>query len=131
MVRSLLSQGLNADERNSNGETSLFVAVRMDNLPMTKLLARFGNASVSSANGPQMWTPLHKAVARGNSKMVKFLVKKGADVQAQVSKEINLCDLRFTVFIFRPKMAGRPYVWHVKARTPLRTKRSSKSSRRS
>lgn len=87
MVRSLLSQGLNADERNSNGETSLFVAVRMDNLPMTKLLARFGNASVSSVNGPEMWTPLHKATARGNVKIVKFLVKKGADVNAQVSLE--------------------------------------------
>ncbi len=78
MVERLLDHpDTNPDRKNSSGETALWIAVTLDLYDIAEALLDHPDTdpSLLAVNG---WTPLAKAVARGNSRMVDLLEYYGA-----------------------------------------------------
>ncbi len=59
-------------------------AARSDKVKQVKRMIR-ENPELVNARDKLEWTPLHFAVANGSLKMVKFLLSKGANVNAKAS----------------------------------------------
>jgi TolB-like protein len=76
-MRTLLSGGADPDKKNKyNGQTPLHTAAFYSRLDAAKLLIENG----SDVNGKgEKCTPLHIAVANGDSAMVQLLLEKGAN----------------------------------------------------
>ncbi len=76
----LLKQpNINVNAPNALNETPLMLAVYyLDNDTAEKLVDHGANV-----NNPGTWSPLHYAAAADNTKMVNYLIKKGADINAR------------------------------------------------
>jgi len=80
MAKFLVEAGSNIHARNKQGETPLHYAVRPENVEMAKLLVEAG-ADIHARNEILGRTPLHWVLLfKGNLKIVKFLLKQGADI---------------------------------------------------
>ena len=71
----LKQKNIKVDQPNTLKETPLFLG----------LLIAHGAA----VNNPKNWSPLHYAATSGNKEMVKYLISKGADVNARTLRGIT------------------------------------------
>ncbi len=78
LVKYLVEQGADVNQKDAYGETSLFAAVRKssENI-VTYLIEQGADVNQKNACGE---TSLFAAVRRGNENIVKYLVEHGADV---------------------------------------------------
>ena len=77
-VTTLLSKGINPNERGEFGTSALLRAVNNGNLEIAQILIDKGaNANVADLGGA---TPLHVAARKGNFEMTQFLLNNKADV---------------------------------------------------
>jgi ankyrin repeat protein len=79
-VRALISQGVDVNSSNANGETPLHAASVKNNQPIVMLLLQAGaNPNTATING---WTPLHSAARFGADNALSTLIQNGGDVNA-------------------------------------------------
>ncbi|MFN7098048.1 MAG: ankyrin repeat domain-containing protein, partial [Gammaproteobacteria bacterium] len=84
IVKLLLDKGADVKEKNSYGETILYLVAGNDHLEMVNLLLTKG-ADVNEKNEYGS-TALHGAAAKGQLEIVKLLLEKGADVKEKDDK---------------------------------------------
>ena len=77
-IRSLLSDGIDINETDSEGKTPLMIASAIAHTEMVKLLLAHG-ANINDKNHSG-WTPLIYAVITDNLEIVELLVENGADL---------------------------------------------------
>ena len=78
-------KNIKVDQPNTLKETPLMIAIFLkDNDVAKKLIARG-----AAVNNPKNWSPLHYAATSGNKEMVKYLISKGADVNARTLRGIT------------------------------------------
>jgi ankyrin repeat protein len=82
MIELLLARGADVNARNENGQTGLHIAAQNGFQATAEALVA-GKADVNVRTTKQKDTPLHQAVGAGHVAMVKFLLAKGADADAQ------------------------------------------------
>jgi uncharacterized protein len=81
----LKQKNIKVDQPNTLKETPLMIAIFLkDNDVAKKLIARG-----AAVNNPKNWSPLHYAATSGNKEMVKYLISKGADVNARTLRGIT------------------------------------------
>ena len=68
---------------NNYGENALMMAAFTGNLPLVKLLIERRGGQVQQDG----WSPIHYAVIHGNLEVVRFLLSKGAEVDALTPSE--------------------------------------------
>jgi ankyrin repeat protein len=78
----LIEKGANVNASNPIGNTSLSMAIQKDQLVSAEILLKHG---VNVNGGSDGYTYLMHAAAVGNLRMVQFLVKNGASVNAECS----------------------------------------------
>lgn len=91
-VQTLLSNGLDCNLKNEEGQTLLMKAAAVGNLDLVKILIKAG-AEVN-ATDPQGWTALMKALYnhemnRGFPEVVHALIEAGADIETQIGYGIR------------------------------------------
>eukprot|EP00435_Cladocopium_sp_Y103_P068268 s287_g31.t1 len=87
IIRELVRYGAKVDQRDENGITPLFTAVRHNAYFAVKALLKFkANANIVDIKGGMQDTPLHDAVDLGHAEIVKLLVNAKANLNA---KDIN------------------------------------------
>jgi hypothetical protein len=84
IIQFLIEEGAQLDRENTHGVTPLLEAIMRNNLEAAQLLIEAGaqvnhRAAYDSLMLKQGETPLFKAVAVGNSALVRFLLEHGAD----------------------------------------------------
>jgi ankyrin repeat protein len=82
VIEALLKAGADADERGADDQTALMVIARTPNVDAAKLLVKHG----ANVNHVEQWrgqTALMWAAAQQQPEMLAFLIKEGADVDAQ------------------------------------------------
>ena len=86
----LLAKGLDPNTVTSSGagEPLLMLAIRKNANSVIDLLLKQKNIKVDQHN-PKNWSPLHYAATSGNKEMVKYLISKGADVNARTLRGIT------------------------------------------
>ena len=84
----LKQKNIKVDQPNTLKETPLMIAIFLKDNDVAKKLIAHGAA----VNNPKNWSPLHYAATSGNKEMVKYLISKGADVNARTLA----ASLRFT-----------------------------------
>jgi ankyrin repeat protein len=82
IVRMLLKAGADPDQTLGNGETPLMMAARTGRVPVLEALLAHG-AKIDEREKLRGTTALMWAAANSNPDAVRFLVKKGADVNAR------------------------------------------------
>jgi ankyrin repeat protein len=82
LVKELLKAGADANQTLPNGETPLMMAARTGRLPVMEALLAKG-AKVDEREKLRGTTALMWAAANSNAEAVRFLVSKGADLNAQ------------------------------------------------
>jgi ankyrin repeat protein len=82
IVRMLLKAGADANQTLRNGETPLMMAARTGRVPVLEVLLANG-AKIDEREKLRGTTALMWAAANSNPEAVRFLVKKGADVNAK------------------------------------------------
>ncbi|NEQ98598.1 MAG: hypothetical protein F6K30_18065 [Cyanothece sp. SIO2G6] len=75
----LVSAGHSVNERNSNNETPLHIAVTTGSAPVANVLIQNG-AELNVANISRGQTPLHRAILCERVHLVQILVDSGADI---------------------------------------------------
>jgi len=92
-VKQLLTDGINVEEKNSRGMTSLHVLATIKNKVLAKLLVDNG-ADIESKDD-QGNTPLWTAVmsSKGNEEMIFFFLNNGADPNEKNVHGISPLDL--------------------------------------
>ena len=76
-VRQLVDSGADLDQKDERGSTAIHYAACGQYLIAEFLLSRGADIEATDCDG---LTPLHVAFLRGNSTMVKLLVKYGANI---------------------------------------------------
>src|SRR5690348_13290901 len=84
VVRTLLQQKADVNQREADGTTALHWAVRQDNLEMVNLLIGAG-ANVNARNRLGV-TPLSLACINGNAAAIEVLLKAGASPGGALSE---------------------------------------------
>jgi ankyrin repeat protein len=82
ILKLLLQAGADADSPNPDGQTALLAVARTGNVEAARLLLEFG----ATVDAREKWggqTPLMWASARRHPEMMRFLISKGADVNAR------------------------------------------------
>jgi ankyrin repeat protein len=82
IVKLLLGAGADANESLTNGETPLMMAARTGSVPVLKELVAHG-AKVDEREKLRSTTALMWAAANSNTEAVRFLISKGADINAR------------------------------------------------
>ena len=82
-VTRLLKQGIDANGRHM-GMTFLYWAVDSRNITIVQELLSAG-ANINARSGPASRTALHQAVRDGDVKLVRFLLRHGADTKARTT----------------------------------------------
>lgn len=77
VVRSILKEGGDPDERDSFGGTALHAAMFQSDLEVVKALVQAG-LDVNAQGRSNGYTPLHDAVWAGNLDAARYLVDQGA-----------------------------------------------------
>lgn len=85
-VVKLLAEDYKADVniQNSNGYSPLYIAVERGHMEVVKLLVSELGADINAKIYSDYATPLHNAAYNGYDEMAKFLVRNGADKNAQL-----------------------------------------------
>lgn len=96
LLDSLLKNRVNVNRRNRYGDTAVMLAAIQGHIDAVRLLA--GHGAGLDGEG---WTPLHYAVFRGNLDLVRFLLDKGALVNAAAPN-------RQTALMLAVTQGGRP-----------------------
>jgi len=79
LMRQLLQEGqINANTKDENGETLLFVAARKGRLEIVRALVEVGEADVNASNN-NCETPLIAAGIGGHTAVVEYLLLQGTD----------------------------------------------------
>jgi ankyrin repeat protein len=78
LVELLIARKANVASRSPQGDTALMFASLKGHLGIAELLVKHG-AQVRQSG----WTPLHYAAFEGRAEMIKFLLAKGAEVDAR------------------------------------------------
>ncbi len=87
-VRDYLSAGGNVHFTDTFGENAFYRAILMEQDRVVRILLDAGfNATTPISVGDEVRTPLHEAAISGMPKLIKRLVKAGADANAAVSSE--------------------------------------------
>jgi uncharacterized protein len=82
-ARVLLEAGADPNVRRSDGESSLRLCVRAQNLQMAALLLRHGaGEKINDYGGDFAWTALGIAASKFNVPMIELLLREGADPEA-------------------------------------------------
>ena len=90
-VRSLLDNGSDIDELDSNGQTALTVASKYGKPQVAKLLIERGaDVNSRSASG---WTPMHHASKRGHLVIAQLLLDRNVDLNARQRDQRTALDL--------------------------------------
>lgn len=89
IVKKLLERGADANVRNNQGETPLFICTK--NARVVRHLLRYGARVDVTSNFNR--TPLHEACAHGTAEVVEILLRNGADVE-------SLCDMSRTPIFY-------------------------------
>ncbi|NVO20245.1 MAG: ankyrin repeat domain-containing protein [Bacteroidetes bacterium] len=79
VVKALISKGADANMIGSGG-SAICYAIRKGKYKVVELLADVTDLNLPSTEG---WRPLHYAAKSGNFKMMKLLISKGANINAQ------------------------------------------------
>jgi ankyrin repeat protein len=82
LVRLLLKSGADANQPLGNGETPLMMAARTGRVPVLEALLA-GGAKIDTAEKLRGTTALMWAAANSNADAVRFLIAKGADINAR------------------------------------------------
>jgi ankyrin repeat protein len=80
MIRNLLSQGANIEEKDSQGLSPLSLMAKNGNSDMVKLLLQFG-ANINSIDN-RGYTALHYAVDKGFFNIAELLILNGAETNS-------------------------------------------------
>ncbi|QKX57584.1 uncharacterized protein TRUGW13939_04702 [Talaromyces rugulosus] len=95
-LQKILAKGVDVnvlDERDlSAGNTAIQLAAKYNRLENMKVLIDFGANVNDQVNGNHQvpnWTPLHRATARRNFEMVKFLISAGADTSVRMGSNLD------------------------------------------
>jgi uncharacterized protein len=83
-VETLLAEGAKLDERGTNGETPLILAVLAGNDAVAELLIEKG-AAIGGRNAGG-FTPLHAAAYAGDHGIAELLIERGADANDAQNK---------------------------------------------
>ena len=83
-IETLLAEGAKIDERATNGETSLILAILVGNDAAAELLIEKG-ANVMARNAGGL-TPLHAAAYTGSRPVAELLLDKGAALEDRANK---------------------------------------------
>ena len=83
-VETLLAEGAKIDERGTNGETPLILAVLAGNDAVAELLIEKGAGVMATNQGG--FTPLHAAAYSGDIGIAELLLEHGADVNDAQNK---------------------------------------------
>ncbi|XP_037090705.1 protein phosphatase 1 regulatory subunit 27-like [Pollicipes pollicipes] len=87
------SVDIDVNRINSAGLTALHQAALDGNLPVVRILARFG--ADLNCRDTDTWTPLHAACAMGHHHVARYLLESGADprlVTADGQRPLDLVD---------------------------------------
>jgi len=82
LLERLLKAGADVESANDDGQTALMLVARNGNVAAAKLLLRY-RANVNAREKWRQQTALMWAAAQAQPEMVRFLVSKGADVNAR------------------------------------------------
>lgn len=101
IVRTLLKQGVDIDEINSEGFTSLQLAAQAGNVKITDILIVNGaNLDIQSRNGA---TPLILAISNDQSSLAEYLILAGASLNIQDNN--GYAPLYWAIFKHNTKIA--------------------------
>ena len=78
----LIKRGGDANQKDADNLTPLLIACGLGDRNMTELLLSQGRANIES-KGPFQRTPLHRAVIGGHVNVVRLLLQKRADAEAE------------------------------------------------
>lgn len=85
VVNEFLEAGMSINEKDDAGVPMLNIACRNDNFDFVKMFLELG-ANIDAVSDDRGYTAVMDAVWRGNEKITKFLIEKGADLNT-ISKE--------------------------------------------
>ena len=79
LVRELVAQGLDINQRNQDGFAPLHLAILSENIIIATMLVNHMTADidVKTADG---WTPLHCAAKTGKEELVRLCLERGGDI---------------------------------------------------
>lgn len=80
-----ISAGIDINSRDDLGTPMLNVAVRNDNIELTKMLLEYG-ADINAVSNDRGYTAVMDAVWKGNKDIAKLLIEQGAELNT-ISKE--------------------------------------------
>lgn len=83
LIEWLLNHGANPYMRNDNDETPLTIAIKERRLNIVRWFINHVDSAMLYQLNNKDETPLHRAVAANDRRIVSFLLEKGADVNAQ------------------------------------------------
>jgi ankyrin repeat protein len=89
-VKSILSQGVDVNEKSTTGRTALMAACFNGNLRVVRILLAYG-ANVNLADNLGS-TALMEAVTFGNEKLLNLLITAGADTTAIDKQNMSVLD---------------------------------------
>jgi len=84
-VKSLIDEGTDVHAINVRGQTPLHLAAMTDNVAIVHMLVD-GGADIDVADPGNNIRPLHNAATNGCTNVCEFLLKHGADMDAQTAK---------------------------------------------
>lgn len=79
MMQTLLIKGVDINARNCYGQTSLYLAIKNEQLLMFKFIVEQANVDVTIPDNVG-WAPLHEAAIKGNPEIVKKLLERGTQI---------------------------------------------------
>jgi ankyrin repeat protein len=90
----LLDKGLKINKNQSKGQTLWHLAVKKNNLQLLKQISSFNN--FLNQKNEEGLTPIHLAAMKAtDTKILKFLMEKGADITIKTDYDESVFDLAY------------------------------------
>ncbi|OCK88179.1 ankyrin [Cenococcum geophilum 1.58] len=86
VVKVLLDQGADINQKTKSGRTALHEAVGTGQVDITRYLLENG-ADITAQTTPTLWTALHSAANQGNSKLLSLMLEHGSNLESKTSDE--------------------------------------------